>query len=143
LAIFDITPNTAVVLIVCLAFLRNDVEGALIGLFAGLLWDIFYGKFIGFNALMYAVIGFLCGKPFKDYFRENYIFPITLTAASVFGYETVVYVTHFMLFGKTDTITYMYKIILPSTIYAVLTVFPLYWLVYKLNEKLEAREGQR
>ena len=140
LAILDVKPNTALVLVVCFSFLRSDLEGCFMGLFAGFLQDVFYARFIGYNMLMYAMIGFLCGKPFKDYFRENYLFAIVLTAVSSFAYEFITYVTHFMLFGKINTFFYFYRIILPSTVYTLIMVFPLYFLALIINAKLEKRE---
>ncbi len=142
-SVFEVRPNTAIVLIVCFAFIRTDIEGAIIGFFAGLLYDMIFCNFIGFNALAYATIGFLCGKPFKDYFRENFLFPVLLTAVSAFCYETILYFTHFMLFGKTDTSYYMTRTILPSSLYTTICAFPCYWLVLKLNAALEKHEKKR
>ena len=144
IAIFGIKPDTALVIIVCFAFLRNDVEAALAGLFAGLMVDLFFGRgLIGYHALSLACAGFVCGKFFKAYFRENYLFPLVMTAVSAFLREFATYVTRFMLLGKTDTGYYLVKIILPSTIYTTLLVLPVYWAVYRINDRLEARERRR
>lgn len=143
IAIFEIKPDTALVFLVGFSFLRNDVEGALMGLFAGLMRDILFGQFVGYYALMYALIGYVCGKPFKDFYRENYLFPVLLTFLSIFALEFTTYVTHFMLLGRTDTLYYTSKIILPSVAYTTACVFPLYFIVYKINKKLEERLSKR
>jgi len=142
-AILGVLPNTALLIVVSYAILRGDVEGALVGFFAGLLQDIFFGRYIGFYAACGAVTGFICGKPFKDFFRENYLLPLPLVGISMLTMEIVFYVFHFLLFGQTDFWYYFRKIILPETVYTVFLSIPAYRLVYGINRRLEAFNKRR
>jgi len=135
--ILNMLPNTALLIVVSYAILRGDVEGAIVGFFAGLLQDLFFAQYIGFYAMCGAVTGYLCGKPFKDFFRENYLMPVILVVAAMFANEIVFYVFHFLLFGQTDFWYYFHKLMLPATVYTLFLSIPVYRVVYGLNEWLE------
>ena len=143
IGVFSVRPDTALVIVVCLSFLRTDVEGAFMGLFAGLMKDLIFGRYIGYNALILASAGFFCGKWFKDYFRENYLSPLLLVSVSAFLSEFITFVVNFLLLGQTNTSYYLLKIILPSTLYTTLCVFPLYWVLLRVNDRLEKWEERR
>jgi len=142
-AILNVLPNTALLIVVSYAILRGDVEGALVGFFAGLLQDIFFGRYIGFHAACGVIVGYVCGKPFKDFFRENYLLPLPLAAVSILATELVFYVFHFLLQGQTNVWYYVHKIILPETVYTLLLAIPVYRLVYGINGRLEAFAKRR
>ena len=143
IGIMEIKPNTALIIVVSYAILREDVEGCIIGFFAGLLQDIFFMDFIGLQALLFAVTGYLCGKPFRDFFRENYWMPLGLTVVAVFSYEFAFYVLRFLLFRQFDVLFYIRRIILPETFYTAVLVIPIYKLLYGVNKKLEEREKRK
>ena len=138
-----IKPNTALVIIVCYAILRGDVEGSIMGFFTGLLQDMFFGNVIGLNALLYAIIGYFCGKPFKNFYNENFMLPITLVAFSSAFYEFGFYFFTFLFRGRIDILQYFWAIILPGTVYAIILSVPIYRLVYGINGLLEEREKRR
>ena len=141
--IIGIKPNTAVLFVVSYAILRGDAEGAAAGFFSGLAQDIFFGEIIGMHALMYMMIGYICGKPFRDFFRENFFLPLFLGSAGIFAYGLVFYLINFMFLGKLDFIYYLRKIILPETVYTIAAVIPVYRLVYAVNGRLEKSEKNR
>ena len=143
IAIIGIKPNSAILIIISYAILRGDSEGALAGFAAGLLQDCFFGEIIGMNAMLYMIIGYMCGKPFKDFFHENIFFPLLLSLISVLFYGHVIYFTNFLLRGRLDYFYYFRKIILPETVYTVALAMPVYRLVYGLNDRLEKHERSR
>lgn len=138
--IVNIKPNTAVLIIISFAILRGDVSGAIIGFFAGLFQDIFFGNYIGLNAFLYMLIGYISAKPFKDFYKENYALPLLLSGVSTIFYEFSIYFTSFFFRGKLNIAFYLNKIILPSTVYTVLLSIPVYMLIYSLNKKIESIE---
>jgi len=140
IAVLGIKPNTAIVLIVCYSILRGDFEGAIFGFFTGLLQDLFFGKYIGLYALLGLLTGFVCGKPFKNFYRENYLLPLLLTAFSVIGYEFLFYATNFLFRAKVDWLYYLCRVILPEAVYTGLFSIPLYRLFYIVNSRLEKAE---
>ncbi len=140
LSILSIKPNSAILIIVSYAILRGDIEGSILGFFCGLLQDIFFGRMLGFYALLGMLVGFFCGKPFKDYYRENLLMPLALVALSSFLYEFAFYFISFLFRGKLDLPYYMGKIIIPQTLYSTLLSIPAYKLLYWMNEKIENHE---
>ena len=62
IAIIGIVPNTALIIILSMALLRGSTEGAAVGLFAGLLQDLFFGSSIGYYAFLGLVTGYIAGK---------------------------------------------------------------------------------
>jgi len=133
-----VTPDTTLVLIVSYAILRNEVEGALFGLFAGLMLDI-SGMFIGIFALLGFLVGYICGKPFKDFFKDNYFLPFFVVVGVSFAHQFVLYVTTILLMGQLDFWHYMRNLILPKTVYTASLSIPLYGFMHFVNERLTRR----
>ena len=142
-AILSMLPNTTLLIIVSYAILRGDVEGAIVGFCAGLLQDLFFAEYIGFYAMCGALTGFLCGKPYKDFFRENYLLPVSLVVVAMFANEIAFYIFHFLLFGHTNFWYYFQRLMLPATVYTLFLSIPIYQLIYRLNEILERGRRRR
>ena len=142
IAILGVTPDTALVLIVSYAILRGEVEGALFGLFTGLVQDISSGFFIGIFALLGFVTGYVCGKPFKDFFKDNYFLPFAIVVAASLVYQFALYVTTVMFTGQLEFFHYFRTIILPKTIYTASLSIPLYSLLHLINARLKRHEAK-
>jgi len=139
IAVMGISPNTALVLVVCYALLRNDIEGAIVGFFAGLLSEVFFGSSMGIAAFLLMMIGFVCGKPFKDFYKESYVAPIILVAVMSLANEFLFYVFNFLLQGGTNFPRYLTQIIIPTTVYNMLFCIFIYRLVYGIERFLQKR----
>ena len=140
--ILNIKPNSSILIIVCYAILRGDVEGSIFGFVTGLLQDIFFGKFIGLYALFGLLVGFFCGMPFKNFFRENIVLSFFLTAFMTFAYGFAFYVTNFLFRGKLDFYYYFNRIILPEVAYTTFLSVVFYGILYFINQKVEIIEKQ-
>jgi rod shape-determining protein MreD len=138
--ILGVRPDTALVFIASYAILRGDVEGAALGFGAGFLRDAYYGPYIGLHSLLYMLTGFVCGKPFKNFFRENFFLPLILTFVCSMLYQSAYYVVNFMFLAEGRFLFYMTNIILPHTVYTLLLTVPVYSIMYELNNKLESYE---
>ncbi len=141
--IVGIKPNTAIIVIVSFAMIRGDVEGAIIGFFTGLLQDIFFGRFIGLYALLGMLTGYFCGKPFKNFYSENFVLPFFLVAVSIVLYEFAFYTSNFLFRGKVDIFNYFIGVILPEAAYSTLLSVPIYRIIYGINSRVEAFEKSR
>ena len=141
--ILGVRPNTALIIIVSYSILRGDVEGAILGFFAGLLTDVYFGPYIGAYALMYMLIGYICGKPFKNFFRENFLLPLSLVAASSLLYQFVIYIVAYLFHADLGLPYYFRTIILPGAVYTLIFTVPLYALLYGINNKLEEYEKKK
>ena len=142
-AVFGVTPDTALAFIVSYAVMRGDVEGAAFGFAAGLTQDVFGGYFVGLYALLGLVAGYFCGKPFKDFFKDNFFLPFLVVFFASFAYQFMFYCAAFLFTGRADFPYLFATIILPKTIYTVSVSVPVYALLYLINSRLETYEKNR
>ena len=139
----SISPNLLIAVTSAFGFMRGRKEGMWIGFFSGLLMDIFYGNVIGFYALVYAYIGYVNGFFRKMFFPDDIKLPLILIAASDFSYNILVYVFLFFLRGRFQFDYYLVHIMLPELVYTVLVTIVLYFVILKINQRLEVIEKRR
>ena len=139
----SISPNLLIAVTSAFGFMRGRKEGMWIGFFSGLLMDIFYGNVIGFYALVYAYIGYVNGFFRKMFFPDDIKLPLILIAASDFSYNILVYVFLFFLRGRFQFDYYLVHIMLPELVYTVLVTIVLYFVILKINQRLEIIEKRR
>lgn len=133
-------PNTMLVMVICYSVLRDDIEGSIFGFFNGLLFDIFFGRVIGFYALLGLIAGYLSAKPFREFNSNNYLTPgVIIFFMSIF-YESLFYFFAFLFRGRTDFLNYFINIILPEAIFNVIIGIIVYIIVYLVNRRLEIHE---
>lgn len=142
-AILGVNPDTAIIFIVSYGILRGDVEGAIFGFFTGLTHDLFGGHFIGLYAMLGLLTGFVAGKPFKDYFKDNYFLPFMIVVGATLSYQILIFFTIFLIYGRLDFWFYFTTIIFPKTIYTASLAIPLYSLMFVINSRLEDFEFNR
>ena len=136
-----VKPDLFIVIVVCIAVLRNDIEGSLLGFVCGIIRDIFFGKSLGFFALLYMLTGYLCGRPFKYFYRENYFVPMLLCFCATIFFESCVFILKF--FKPNDFIYAFGSIIFPQSVYNTILILIFYPLIYLLNKQLENYEINR
>lgn len=139
-----IVPNILIILTATYGIMRGDKVGLIMGLCCGLLADIFFGSFIGLNAIIYMYIGYLNGKFHQVFYPEDIKLPIILFILSDLLYGISYYSIMFLLRGRFDFSYYFVKIILPETVYTIvvaLFIYPLLLLIHKHLNKREINEG--
>ncbi len=140
LSFASIAPNLLIVVVSSFGFMRGRKEGMWIGLFSGLLVDVFFGSVIGFYALIYMYIGYINGFFRKIFFPEDIKLPLILISASDLGYNLLVYFFLFFLRGKFQFGYYILHIMIPELVYTIVITIALYFVILKINQKLEAIE---
>ena len=143
LSIASISPNLLIVVTSSFGFMRGRKEGMWNGFFSGLILDIFFGSVIGFYALIYAYIGYVNGFFRKRFFPDDIKLPLILIAASDFSYNILVYLFLFFLRGRFRIDYYLLNIMLPELVYTILVTIVLYFIILKINKKLEKIEKRR
>lgn len=135
-----VLPNTAVILIVSYALLRGSTEGSILGLFSGLLQDIFFGTSIGYFALLGMITGYLAGRGNHNFYRENYLMPMMLCTMATFLYESAIYFTSFLFHGHLNFLYFFGRLILPETVYSGIVTILIYRILFGVNEWMELKE---
>ncbi len=140
LAIASISPNLLIIVTSAFGFMRGKKDGLLIGFFSGLLIDLFYGGTLGFYAMIYMYLGYVNGFFRKIFFPEDIKLPIILITASDFICNLLVYFFQFLLRGRFAFPYYMIHIIIPELVYTIMVTVFLYFILLKINQKLEYME---
>ena len=140
LSIASISPNLLIVVVASFGFMRGKKEGLFVGFFAGLLIDVMFGSIVGFYALIYMYIGYVNGFFKRIFFPDEIKLPLGLIAASDFLCNLLVYFTLFWFRGRFSFGYYLIHTILPELVYTMIVAVLLYFILLKINERLEAIE---
>ena len=140
LAFASIKPNLLIIVVSSCGFMRGKKEGMFVGFVSGILIDFFWGTALGFNMLLYAVIGYLNGSFRRLFYDDDIKLPIAMIGASEVIYGLVTYICNYMLKGDFSFGDYLGHIILPELVYTILITLVLYQIILHINKKLEAEE---
>lgn len=78
IAVFGVTPNLLLLVVITLAFVEGSSAGATAGFVAGLLMDLLSTGPIGAWALVMSVTGYLSGSLRRNLFAEGWLAPVTV-----------------------------------------------------------------
>ena len=140
LAIASISPNLLIVVVASFGFMRGKKEGLFVGFFAGLLLDVMFGSIIGFYALIYMYIGYMNGFFKRIFFPDEVKLQLALIAVSDFFCNLLIYFLLFWFRGRFSFGYYLLHTMLPELVYTMIVSVLLYFILLKVNEKLEAIE---
>lgn len=140
LAFGNIVPNLMIVLTASFGFMRGEKSGLLIGFFSGFFIDIFFGKVLGFYALLYMYIGYTNGKFNRIFYPEDIKLPMVLITVSDLFYGIICYILLFLMRAKFNIGYYFVHIILPEIVYTTFITIFLYPVILKINQRLESSE---
>lgn len=135
-----IAPNLLIVIVSAFGFMRGKKEGMYLGLFCGLLIDIFCGFYYGVYALIYMYIGYANGLFQKRFYPEDIKLPMLLIAGSDLVLNFVIYLLMFLTRRRYHFLYYLRAVILPELVYTMVITIFLYFILLKVNQKLEAYE---
>ena len=140
ITIAGIVPNILLILTSAFGFMRGKNEGMFIGFLSGLLIDVFFGKILGFYALVYMFIGFFNGFFRRIFYPEDIKLPMILIGLSDLLYSFLCYIFLFLLRGKMHLSYYFLHIMLPEVVYTVLVTLIIYKVILFIDEWLERYE---
>lgn len=138
-----VIPDTMMIIIVSYALLRGKTDGAMVGFFAGALYDVFFGSSLGFYALLGMIVGYLCGLSHRNFYRENYILPVTFSVLANIAVGLVIYVTGFLLKNNYDILYFLINVIIPQSVYTGIAALLVYRILYSINNKVEKKEKEQ
>ena len=140
LSFASISPNLLIIVTSSFGFMRGRKEGLFIGFFCGLILDIFGGGVLGFYSLLYMYIGYINGMFRKLFYPEDIKLPMLLIAVSDFSCSLIIYFLLFLFRGKFDILYYLLNIMIPELVYTMVVTIFLYFIILKINQKLETIE---
>lgn len=135
IGILGVKPNLLLTLVVAVALLSGPLDGGIIGLWCGVLFDIVgYGGF-GFHAIFYLYTGVVIGVLSRRYFRDNILLNMLICLASSIALELLYFIFSFLIWGKGGFTGLIILKILILGIYTALFSIPIYLLVKKVCKK--------
>jgi rod shape-determining protein MreD len=143
LSFASISPNLLIIVVSAFGLMRGRKEGLFVGFFCGLVLDIFCGSYLGFYALLYMYIGFLNGLFRKRFYPEDIKLPMLLIAGSDLMCNLFIYLVMFLLRNRFDFNYYFLHLMLPELVYTMAVTILLYFVILKINERLELSEKRR
>ncbi len=140
LKIATVSPNLLIIVTASFGFMKGKKTGMAVGFISGFFVDLFWGHLMGFNMLLYTVIGYLNGAFERLFYDDDIKLPIGLISASELVYGVITYAFMYMLRGDFNFDIYLSHIILPELVYTILVTLILYQIILHINKKLEAEE---
>ena len=139
----NIAPNLLIIVVSAFVLMRGKKEGLIIGFFCGLLIDIFFGFYLGVYALLYMYIGYINGMFQKRFYPDELRLPMVMIGASDLIYNLVIYCFMFLMRRRFHFGYYLTSVILPEFVYTMVITIFLYFILLKINQRLEAYEKRR
>ena len=96
LSFASISPNLLIVVVSSFGFMQGRKEGMWIGLFCGVLLDIFFGDVFGFYTIVYMVIGYINGMFRKIFYPDDIKLPMMLILGSDLVLGLIMYLLRFL-----------------------------------------------
>lgn len=139
---FIVKPNMLLVATCLIGFINGDYDGMFVGLLSGLLIDLFFGPLIGFNMLIYIVLGYFSSFMGRVFYRDQILFPIALVTFCDFVYNFYYYVFRMLLRKKIHFGGYINKVFLPEIIATLIVTVIVYYVLFKFHDKLFTKESR-
>lgn len=136
-------PNLLLILTFSFGFIHGKEAGMWYGLFAGILLDLFYSGPFGFYTLLYVWIGYVNGICTRYYYEDYITLPLILSLLNELAYNFYVYIFRFLIRNRLDFFHYFLKIIVPETIFTVVTTLLIYRFFLFTSRRLEEMEQRR
>ncbi len=140
LSFASISPNLLIVVVSSFGFMRGRKEGMWIGLFCGLLLDLFFGPVFGFYTLVYMVIGYVNGMFRKIFYPDDIKLPMVLILGSDLVLNMIIFLLLFLPRQKVYLDYYLLHLMIPEMVYTLVVTIPLYFIILKVNQHLERIE---
>jgi len=134
IAISGIIPDLLVVFIIVTSLIRGNVEGGIVGFFAGLARDMLFGNVLGFYALFGMYLGIAAGSTNKRLFRENLLVIVFFTFVYSVIYELLLYFINTVISGNMNILLAMTGTILPEAAYNTFSSVLIYAIVLKADK---------
>ncbi len=126
MSISGVVPNTALILIICIAIYKGRYYGGIFGLFIGLIQDILFSSVIGINAFIYFFLGYFVGVMEHRLIRNNIIVPVLFSTVGVIYYNFFYYIFMYFLSKNIPFLSFAKEIILIELIYTSILAIPIY-----------------
>jgi len=143
--LFGSTPNLLLVLTFIYGYYNSKITGMLMGLFGGLMMDIFFCDVIGYHALVLMLIGFISGLWNAVFYSDDLYVPLILLSLSDLVYSIMYFIVWYVLQSRFQLGYFLRQVLLPELlltfIAGVILYKPVTALLTRLREIPEEYKG--
>ncbi len=137
ITVFGVHPDLCLIIICSIAFLFGSTSGGVVGFFLGIMTDLYYGRSIGINALLFLYIGILLGSLNKRVFKDNYLVILIFLVFTTFIYESIAYFYVAFVYSQSVNMLIALKNIGVVILLNSIISFFVYPILLKINIDLE------
>lgn len=132
LKINGITPDIMTTFIVSFGLLGGNPIAPIVGLFAGLLYDMTMGSIIGIYALQYMLIGFVIGSLNDKFYVGSFIIPMAFAAVSIILKEIIMFLYMFFIGLDVSVVSVFLNKTIPQAILTSIITPIIFYMMRKL-----------
>lgn len=134
-------PTPLILFTVCVAMLEGPAIGSIMGVAAGLLWDLYSMRIFGYYGLMLMLLGLAVSLLVQWWLRSNFLSAMLLCFSGVVLYTLFDWLLCYVLFLHDEMVTVLLSVYLPNALYTLLLSPFMYWFVLMLARFLRRRKG--
>lgn len=133
-------PTPLVVFVVCVAMLEGPSIGSVMGIVAGLLWNLYAPRPFGYYGLLLMLVGVAIGLLVQWLLRANFPSAMLLCFGAVVLYTLLDWALCYVLFMNGEMWSVLVKIYFPNALYTMLLSPVMYWFVLWVARLLRRRK---
>lgn len=125
---------------VCIACFTGPIGGGIAGAFAGILWDMFSTRLLGFDAIILLCIGTACGFIIWTAMRNNVFTILLMTTCACVVQIFLDWSFHYFVYGYDHPLKALLVVYAPNGLYTVLISPIIFFAVLALKKYLQNHE---
>ena len=125
--------------VVVTAMMEREVTGAIFGLAAGLLMDLFTANIGAFHAVSLMIIGCICGLFVSYLLTVSLRSALVLYGGSALLYFTAMWLIYYVLPGYERAGSHYISHYIPLMLYSAVFLIPLYFVIRLIERKMTGK----
>ena len=134
--------RTAIVMDARSGRMFRELPAALLGLFAGCVWDLHAAKSAGFNALFFMLLCFGVSAVMERYIRSTFVTHMLFALPAPFLYGLLYWLCFILIKGVDGGTNTLFTFYLPCALYTAVVAPILWFLLRPLRQRLNRKALQ-
>ncbi|WP_245592044.1 rod shape-determining protein MreD [Clostridiisalibacter paucivorans] len=135
IAVYSVLPNTALIIVIIFAILREKRQGAIIGIITGFLYDMLFYDVVGTHSLVYFLIAYSYGSINNKFFRNSPFTAAVFTFIGTILSHLLYYIIMYIFGVNMEFILLLRRVIIVESIYnSILSIF-IFKLIYSIENR--------
>ncbi|MCI8497647.1 MAG: rod shape-determining protein MreD [Clostridiales bacterium] len=139
-AVFGARPVLLIPLTVCIAMFEGEAAGMTCGIVGGLLWDATGSRLIGFNSILMLLFALACAMLIEYLMSRRLVTAMLFCSSALVLWQLIDWLCFHVLPGYGSAGYTLLVTGLPVVGYSFLFVFPFYFLVRWMSERLNPQD---